>query len=67
MNKTKQLFCKHENKILIDHVWTWEGKLYKEIACDNCGKILIHSWLWEKLNKAYFNRNSNEDYSHYER
>jgi hypothetical protein len=51
----KQLFCNHENKILGEHILTWEGKRYNEIFCDNCKKVLIPSWLWVKM-EAYFNR-----------
>jgi phage FluMu protein Com len=60
--KLKQLFCKHENKILGEHVWTWEGKRYNEIFCDNCKKVLIPNWLWIKM-EAYFNRASQETFN----
>jgi hypothetical protein len=48
----KRLFCNHKKQILCEQVYTNCGKRYKEIFCNNCKKVLIRSWLYEKIEKA---------------
>jgi hypothetical protein len=45
----KQIFCNHKKQALGIHVW--DDK--KEIFCHNCKKILVPSWLYEKLRLDY--------------